>query len=122
MAEGSNNLLELLAKSHHLDDEDVKLIPYTIVSIRPLHERAVDGGAGEEVVAEAMTEEAFLSMIIGKYLQSDDGRKLDPEDQKYLRVHFEVVHRWPREPRRFREQRIDILRGITHRNGQTEGG
>lgn len=122
MPDAANDLLEILAKAHQLDDDDVKLIPYTIVSIRPLHERAVDGGSGEEVVAERLTEDAFLSLIIGKYLQSDSGKKLDREDKQYLRVHFEVVHRWAREPRRFREQRLDILRGLSHQIGGPRGG
>lgn len=117
-----NNLLEILSKASHLDDDDVKLIPYTIVSIRPLHERAVDGGTGEEVVAERMSTDAFMSFVIGKYLQSDDGRKLDEQDRQYLRVHFEVVHRWPREPLRFREQRLDVMREMSAKMSHPNGG
>lgn len=117
-----SNLLEILAKASQLDDDDVKLIPYTIVSIRPLHERAVDGGSGEEVVAERMTTDAFLSLVIGKYLQSDDGHKLDEQDRQYLRVHYEVVHRWPREPLRFREQRLDVMRDMSAKMPHPDGG
>ena len=105
----------------NLDDEMVKLVAYTIVSLKPDHEDVM--GGGETIVAKKMSGDDFTSWMLAKYVQSiypkeeaKQGRAApSSEDLKYLRVYFVVSTRWPREPRRFEKQQIDILQGIEQR-------
>jgi hypothetical protein len=118
-----------------LDDEMVKLVAYTIVSLKPDHEEVMDGGEGTEIVTSRMSGEAFASFVLAKYMQKEvaspknkdvkqprsktfsDADRNDPNqfsdaDLKYLRVYFVVSKRWPREPRRLEERKVEALRKI----------
>ncbi|HBL30306.1 MAG TPA: hypothetical protein DD490_26020 [Acidobacteria bacterium] len=103
---------------YRLDDDMVKLVPYTIVSVQRDAERVMPGGSGQIVVSENMTGEAFKTFLIARYLSSEDYRKLDPDeklaprDEKYLRVHYAVARRWPRESRAFEKRQLAGLEGI----------
>src|SRR5215467_7602351 len=91
-----------------VQDDTVKLIAYTIVSLKRDKERIMDGGKDSVVITDNMTGEAFASWILAKYMQQmvpdphDSQRKvlrsklIDPGEVKYLRVYFVVSHRWPR--------------------------
>lgn len=110
----------------NLNDEMVKLVAYTIVSLKPDDERVMDGGEGTIIVARNMSGDDFASWMLGRYLQQavdtyDPGAEpvtkprssLIPRDElKYLRVYFVVSTRWPREPRRFEERQIEVLNEI----------
>jgi len=107
-----------------LQDDTVKLIAYTIVSLKRDKERVMDGGKDSLVVTDSMTCEAFQSWILAKYLQqkvSDPndvsqkvprGQLIDPDELQYLRVYYVVSHRWPRQPSKFEQREINALRGI----------
>jgi hypothetical protein len=107
-----------------LEDDAVKLIAYTIVSLKRNKERIMDGGKDSVIVTDNMTGEAFTSWIMAKYLQQlvpdpkDNKKKvprsklIDPDELKYLRVYYVVSHRWPREPLKFEEREINVLQGI----------
>jgi hypothetical protein len=41
---------------------------------------------------------------------------------KYLRVYYVVSHRWPREPMKFEEREIGVLRGIRNNLSAIPGG
>lgn len=61
-----------------LDDDLVKLVAYTIVSVRRGHERILDGGEGTLLVKGRMSPDTFSAYIIGRYLQkevSEDGKE-----------------------------------------------
>ena len=68
-----------------------------------------------------MTPETFTAFIVGRYLQTRDDkgqpRRIPEEDRKYLRVHYVVSNRWPREPRRFEEEQIEVLEEISQAIG-----
>jgi hypothetical protein len=104
-----------LAKPGTLENHDVKLVFYTIVSIRRGFEMIVPGGQGGLIVTENLTDEQFTGMIIARYFKSpcyqdykDLLNKAKPKntklrmftepDVKHLRVQFVMAHRWPRQP------------------------
>lgn len=88
-----------------LDDDFVKLIGFSIVSVRRGHEKLVT--AGSTVVAGPMSQESFVSWMIAKH-----GDSIDKEQEKYLRVHYTIARRWPREPLDFEENQLKTLDGI----------
>ncbi len=96
----------------------VKLVAYTIVSVRRNHERVMPRGEGTLIVAEDLSEDRFIAFIVSRYLGSSeyaglpDEQKLQGEDRKCLRVHYTVTHRWPKEPLRHAERQIRILTEI----------
>ena len=45
-------------------------------------------------------------------LELDPDEKLAPRDEKYLRVHYAVARRWPRESRAFEKRQLAGLEGI----------
>ena len=55
----------------NLNDDMVKLVAYSIVSIRRQDERVLNGGEGTVLIVEPMTEENFTAYIIGHYLQQE---------------------------------------------------
>lgn len=120
---------------YSLDDEMVKLVAYTIVSIKRDEEKVMEGeqSEGSIVVTDRMSGEAFAAWMIANYMQAelatiDQKRKNAPDDKekraieeqlkelekerKYLRVYFVVSTRWPREPKKFEEREVEVLREI----------
>jgi hypothetical protein len=101
-----------------LNDDTVKLVAYTIVSVKRDKERVLPKGTDQIVIASNLSSEGFTSMIIAQYFQSQnykdlaEDEKVKEDDRKYLRVHYVVSRRWPREPIRFEERHIDVLAGI----------
>lgn len=116
----------------NLEDDMVKLVAYSIVSLRRDHERVLEGGEGSVIVRVSMTAKAFTSMIIAQYFQGkvadpkDEKKKISridalnqdkewkPKDMKYLRVYYVVSTRWPRQPLEFEEDQVAVLREIAN--------
>jgi len=119
----------------NLSGEDLKLVRYKILFIKRDYEHAFN--EQEELVYDNMTEGAFAAWKIGEFIQALGAKKykypdkwekstelkkhkdaggyltgLPEDDKKYLRVYFEVLERYPREPLRYQEEQLDILRGI----------
>lgn len=94
-----------------LRDELVKLVVYSIISVRRDYERFMDMGTGQVVVTDSMTGDDFGNWMIARYLQNP-GKNYESEDRQYLRIHYAVVRRWPREPLRFEERQIEQIRRI----------
>jgi hypothetical protein len=101
-----------------LNDDKVKLIAYTIVSLKRGKERIMPKGSGQMLVTENMDGRTFASWMIARYLQSKDYQDLDEcekvskGDEKYLRVDYVVRRRWPRQPLKFEERQVELLREI----------
>jgi|ERR1051326_5910445 hypothetical protein len=109
-----------------LEDDTVKLVAYTIVSLKRGRERILDGGQGSVIVTDNMTGKAFMSWILAKYMQQKiddpaqpgkkvrrgDPRLLPRDELKYLRVYYVVSTRWPRESLKFEQSQVSILREI----------
>lgn len=96
-----------------LDDEMVKLVAFTIISVRRGAERVMTGpsSAGTVVVTERMTPEGFVLWLISRYLGglSPEERRAVQPDVKYLRVDYTVSQRWPREPLEFERDQVSLL-------------
>src|SRR4051794_34023902 len=103
-------------------DETVKLVEYTIVSIKPCDERIIK--RGQIIYADEMDDGAFATWVIARYLQGDDdedearceakherrdeteeerekarrdkGRWLPRDEKRYLRVYHRVLESWAR--------------------------
>lgn len=94
---------------YDLNDDMVKFVVYSIISIRRDHERFMEGGTGQVVVTNRMSGETFMAWKIAEFVQNQG---CDPADHNYLRMHYAVVRRWPREPLRFEERQIQAMRAI----------
>ncbi|MEK6279436.1 MAG: hypothetical protein AABN95_03705 [Acidobacteriota bacterium] len=165
----------MVIDTQNLNDDMVKLVAYSIVSVRRGRERILEGGEGTLVITGRMSGNTFTSYIIGRYLQTevtndkDDAirevsaaldcylrktgeqpdvrrfaealknylgdalagkstvtsigkkyRQIPEEDRKYLRVHYVVSTRWPREPEKFEERQIAVLEEIGQAIGAAE--
>src|ERR1700680_67146 len=102
--------------AHSLEADDVKLVAFTMVSIRRGAERALPGplAAGMTVVTDSQTGEAFVGWVIARYLGALSGeeRRALQQDLRYLRVDWVVSHRWPREPLEFERRQVEALSAI----------
>jgi hypothetical protein len=88
----------------------VKLVEYTIVSIKRCDERILY--KSEIIETEDMSEEAFATWVVALYLQ-EPGIHVPHEDKKYLRVYHHVLQEWPRQKEDCCEDRqVHVLRGI----------
>lgn len=120
-------LAQFFASFTKLDDDDVKLIGYTIVYLRRGEEHIVEGGSGEALIVESMTETDLIAFLIADWAKkslADEEKKRagkPPLDAKYLDVDFKVVHRWPRRELPFEDRQIDhldlIAKAIEKRKG-----
>jgi hypothetical protein len=91
-------------------DQTVKLIEYTIVSIKRCDERILY--KGEIIDAQDMGDEAFATWVVALYLQEPNVH-VPHEDKRYLRVYHRVLESWARvEKDCCGDQQVDVLRGI----------
>ena len=110
-----------------LSDDKVKLVAYTIVSLKRDKERIMPKGSGQILVTENMNGKTFASWMIARYLQSKDYQDLKPSekmskgDEKYLRVDYVVRRRWPRQPLRFEERQVEVLSEISNPRPMKKG-
>jgi hypothetical protein len=88
----------------------VKLVQYTIVSIKRCDERILK--QGELIEAEEMSDEAFATWVVAMYLQEEHVH-VPHEDKKFLRVYHHVLQSWPRQGKDCcTDREVDVLRGI----------
>ena len=126
-----------------LSNKDVlKLVRYKILFIKRDYETAFP--EAEELVSDPMDATGYTAWKIAEFIQRLGRKKtevpskwksypvnLDPpeppyrdngillglpeEDKKYLRVYFEVLHRYDREEAKYEQQEIDVLKQIRDR-------
>ena len=109
-----------------LNDDTVKLVAYTIVSVRRDAERIMPEGRDQLVITDNLSGEAFVAWIIAGYIRkrldgvagksASERRQFEQElkaERKYLRVHYVVSRRWEREPMKFEERQIEVLKEIS---------
>lgn len=84
-------------RDQDLSGGDVKLVRYSVVSLRRRHERLL--AAGYEVVTDSMTRESFATWVVARTIELRDPKipPIPPADLRYLRVEYEVLERWPRK-------------------------
>lgn len=99
-------------------NDDVKLVGYSIISLKRGAERVLPGSGNSMIVTDNISEKDFVSWVIARYLQSEmyaklkQEEKLTEEDKKYLFVDYTVKRRWERNPLEFEEEQIEELEGI----------
>lgn len=103
---------ERAMSDNNLENDRVKLVQYSIVSVKRGAEDILD--RGEVIVTDEMSAEAFATWRVAVYLQTPGHRDVKHEDKKYLRVYNNVLDSWPRESLQYEEQQLDVLRGIEH--------
>jgi len=91
----------------NLADDMVKLVRFTIVSIKRDEEKILK--RDEEIFDDNMTDDAFATWVISKYGES---RGMSSDDRKYLRVSYEVLGRWPKQDRKYEKRQLEVLEGI----------
>lgn len=94
----------------NLSDDMVKLVRYSIVSIKRDEEQILH--RDEEIFDDNMSDDAFATWVISKY---GDSQGLGSEDRKFLRVSYEVLGRWPKQDREFEKRQIKVLEEIRDR-------
>lgn len=99
---------EAALQADDLRGDDLKLVEYTIVSIRPCRERVLPEGSGEIMVRGSTTREGLTAQIIADYPRRHE---IPPEDKRYLRVHYRVLSRWPHK-RPGQGRKINVLKGL----------
>jgi hypothetical protein len=94
----------------NLADDMVKLVRYTIVSIKRDEEAILV--RGEEVFDDNMSDDAFATWVISKHSETGG---LPADDRKYLRVSYEVLERWARQDGKYDSRKIRVLQEIRDR-------
>ncbi len=105
-----------------LSNDKVKVVQYTILSIKPDDEHALEGfktGPRTRVVTDNMTGADFSSWVIAEYFQEKDAqgtaihlREIAENDKKYLRVSYTVVSEFEAEDANYPKEQVDVLRQI----------
>ena len=148
-----------------LADNNVKLVGYFLVSVKRGRERVIPDSGDTIIVTSNMSDDAFVSFAVGRYLQKSAEPKHDPTrealecvvrvlrsvsmapddrsrltacermleherwreqraagakrkdqlapgEERFLRVHFAVIRRWPREPIKHEERQQAVLEQI----------
>ncbi|HEX7182760.1 MAG TPA: hypothetical protein VF756_13035 [Thermoanaerobaculia bacterium] len=92
---------------HH---HEVKLVEYTIVSIKRCDERIIT--KGEIIYSDDMSDESFATWVVALYL-NENPNSIPHDEKRYLRVYHHVLESWPRPEKDCCDDRqIDVLRGI----------
>ena len=129
----------------NLSGKDLKLVRYKILFVKRDYEHAFE--EQEELVYDDTTEAGFTAWKVGQFIQDiepdtqtkykfpDKWNKwqgsgahksannylhkfpFPEDDKKYLRIYFEVLERYPREPLQYEEEQLNILRGIRGKIG-----
>lgn len=112
----------------NLADDHLKLVAYTIVFAKPGRERIMPGGQGSIVIDDNLTEQQFIAMLIARYLLPKDADPPDldgifetPRDRRYLKVHYVVSARWPKEPLEADARQSEALEAIRDRIAGAKG-
>lgn len=107
-----------------LADDQIKLVAYTIVFVKPGQEQIMPGGEGTMIVTDNLTDEQFAAWIIAQYMQLPAAKAKygdvvrSAADAKYLRVHYAVPRRWPKERFLVETRQSDALERVWERFDQ----
>lgn len=98
-----------------LMNDNVKLVQYTIVSVVRGNEGILT--QGEQIVADAITDDGFISYVVAEYVQKYN---ITPLEAQNLRVYFSVLDSWPKASLHYEEKQLEILSQIA--GGVNPGG
>jgi hypothetical protein len=100
---------EITRMDQSLNTDRVKLVRYKILSLKRGHEHIIHGAGGEELVTENMDDGAYKVWKIAEHCKQ---MNVPSEDQKYLRVYFEVLDSYDRQELKYHEDQLQVLREI----------
>lgn len=95
-----------------VDDCTLRLIQYTIVTIKPGEERILH--KDQILVREVMTQCEFDTVVVAEYLSR---ASIAPADRRYLRVWSEILETWQKQSLHYEEKQLFILQEIANRIG-----
>ncbi len=99
---------DTIMSDRNLNDDMVKLVRYSIVSIQRDKEEVLVKEQ-EKIFDDKLTDDAFATWVISDYASETN---MDSNDRKYLRVSWSVKDRWPRQDREYEKRKLEELEGI----------
>lgn len=125
----------MLNRNQDLSGDDLKLVRYTILFVKRDYEAFLY--KDDELVAGDMDGGTFAALKVKDYLiRADKGEVKRPvewgggygektptgftipdNDQKYIRVYYEVLERYPRQEKEYEKQQVQVLREISSKIG-----
>ena len=91
----------------NLHDDNIKLVRYILLLIKREHECILS--SGYEMVDDDTDDSGFNARIIAGYVK---GHQLDEDDRKYLRVSYEVLDRYAKQPFKHEQKQVAVLEQI----------
>lgn len=91
----------------NLSDDNLKLVRYILLLIKREHECILS--SGYELVDDDTDDSGFNARIIAEYVR---GHRLEEDDRKYLRVSYEVLERYAKQPFRHEQKQVAVLEQI----------
>jgi hypothetical protein len=85
-----------------LSDDMLKLVRYKILYVRRDDERVLYNG--EELVYDSFSGDAYSAWKVAEYIHHHS--EIKDKDEKYLRVYFEVLERYPRQKLEYEERTL----------------
>lgn len=95
-----------------LDDCKVRLIQFTLVTIKRGEERILE--KGEVLVVDPMTKEDFDLTVVANYASTHG---IPPGDRAYLRVWSEFLETWAKQSLHYESRQLEILQEISNKIG-----
>jgi len=100
-----------------LNDDLLKLVRYKILFVKRGDEEVLR--EKDELVYDNMDGPAFTAWKIAEYIEATKTdsklKRVGKDDEKYLRVFYEVLERSPRERFKYEEDQIQVLKEIRDR-------
>jgi hypothetical protein len=93
----------------NLRDDTLKLVRYKVLFVKREHEKAFP--EEEDLVSENMDDSAFAAWKVAEFIQNHPNQ-IAEDDKKYLRIHYQVLERYPREKFKYEENQIKVLEDI----------
>ena len=104
----AQTIARYVQKEIHSDKEDAVR---EVVEALDRYLRGADAG-GARGLAEALKLSLQESLGGAHAGAARKLRHISEEDRRYLRVHYVVSNRWPREPKKFEERQVAVLEEI----------
>ena len=97
-----------------LSNDQVKVVEYSILTIKPDDEEILTGPI-TRVVTDNMTGEDFTSWVIAEYFGKPGHKVIPDNDRKYLRVSYSVTSSFAPEDANYPKEEVEVLRQIRDR-------
>jgi hypothetical protein len=91
----------------NLSGDTIKLVRYILLLIKREHECIL--ASGYELIDDDTDDSGFNARIIAGYAK---GHQIDEDDRKYLRVSYEVLERYTKQPFRHEQKQVAVLEQI----------